>query len=209
MKIKQIQSTASRAGRVRLVFDDDTSMMVYPSVLADLCLYSGMELDEQAFCTLQQTAAKASAKERAVRIVAASSVSEQELLHRLLQKGETQENAEQAVDWLAGLNLLDDEKTARAIVARGVRKGYGKNKLRQLLYEKRIPKQYWQAALAEVPEMDDAIDGFLHARLDGKALDDKLLKRTVDALLRRGHAYGEIRAALCRYQAGLEEHLED
>lgn len=209
MKIKEIQATASRTGRVRLLFDNETKMMVYPSVVADLGLFSGMELDEKAFQLLEDTAAKASAKERAVRIVAASAVSKSELLHRLLEKGERQEDAEQAVAWLSELKLLDDSTTAKQIVERGVRKGYGKNRLRQLLYEKRIPKQYWDEALSEVPEMDDAIDSFLHAKLDGKQIDDKLTKKTVDALLRRGHNYGEIKSALRRYSDELEDHLED
>lgn len=209
MRIKEIQATASRVGRVRLLFDNDTKMMVYPSVVADLGLFSGMELDEKGVKLLEDTAARASAKERAVRIVAASSVSKSELLHRLLEKGERQEDAEQAVAWLVELKLLDDLQTAKGIVERGVRKGYGKNRLRQLLYEKRIPKQYWDEALSDVPEMDDAIDAFLHAKLDGKEIDDKLTKKTVDALLRRGHSYFDIKTALRRYSDELEDHLED
>lgn len=209
MRIKEIQATASRMGRVRLLFDNDTNMMVYPSVVADLGLFSGMELDENGYQLLEDTAAKASARERAVRIVAASAVSKSELFHRLLEKGERQEDAEQAVAWLSELQLLNDLQTAKQIVERGVRKGYGKNKLRQLLYEKRIPKQYWDEALADVPEMDDAIDAFLHAKLDGRTIDDKLTKKTVDALLRRGHSYGDIKAAMRRYSDELEDRLED
>lgn len=209
MKIEQIQSTASRTGRLRLVFDNETKMMVYPSVVADLGLFTGMELDEQAYQRLVDTAAKASAKERAVRIVAASGVSKAELLHRLVEKGERREDAEQAVLWLSELNLLDDLQTAQAIVERGVRRGYGKNKLRQLLYEKRIPKQYWDQVLADLPEMDSAIDAFLHAKLDGRQLDEKLIKKTIDALLRRGHNYDKIKSALRRFSEEAEEHLED
>ena len=85
-----------------------------------------------------------------------------------------------------------------------VRKGYGRRRIEQILYEKRIPREYWQDALAAIPDMDGALDNFLHRALDGKAVDDKLLKRTTDALLRRGHSWSDIRAALTRYRADLE-----
>ena len=59
--------------------------------------------------------------------------------------------------------------------------------------------------------MDGAIDAFLHRKLDGKALDEKLIKKTVDALVRRGHSYHEIQEGLRRFEAGmeLEETWED
>lgn len=52
--------------------------------------------------------------------------------------------------------------------------------------------------------MDDALDRFLRQRLKGGDPDEKTLKKTVDALLRRGHSWGDIQAALRRYQTGLE-----
>ena len=55
-----------------------------------------------------------------------------------------------------------------------------------------------------LPEMDDAIDLFLRRRLQGRPLDDKLIRKTVDALIRRGHSYSDIQAGLRRFEAGLE-----
>lgn len=209
MKIKRIEATASRVGRVRIVFDDDSRKMVYPSVVADLGLYSGMELTQEDLQRLEQTAGAASAKNRAVRIVAAAGVSKRDLQRRLVAKGETQENAQDAVRWLEDLKLLDDGETARQIVQRGIRKGYGRARLRQMLYEKQVPKQYWDEALAQVPDMSDAIDTFLAARLNGRTADDKTIKKTIDALVRRGHSYSEIKAALARYKDGMDEILEE
>ena len=66
-------------------------------------------------------------------------------------------------------------------------------------------------ALADLPEMDDAIDRFLARRWQGKDPDDKEVKRTVDALIRRGHSWKDIQAGLRRYRADLEleENTED
>ena len=52
--------------------------------------------------------------------------------------------------------------------------------------------------------MDDAIDRFLLRRWQGKDPDEKEVKRTVDALIRRGHSGKDIQSGLRRYRVGLE-----
>lgn len=208
MKIERIEPTASPTGRVRLVLEDGTKQMIYPSVVAEQNLYAGMELDEEALARLHAAAGAASARNRAVRIVSAADVSGQELRARLVQKGETPQDAEHAVQWLQELSLLDDRKAALRLSERCARKGYGPAKLRQLLYEKHIPKEYWEEALAQLPDMSETLVRFLAARL-GSAPDERAVKKAVDALLRQGHSYGEIRKALARYREGAEELLEE
>ena len=152
---------------------------------------------------------KASAKARAVRIVSAAGVSKEELEHRLTQKGEKPEDARAAVAWLSELELLDDARTAEQLVRSAVQKGYGKARIKQILYQKRIPEEYWEDALTQVPDMDGAVDKFLAQRLKGRDPDEKELKRTIDALLRRGHSWQDIRAGLQRYSASLDVDLEE
>ena len=50
----------------------------------------------------------------------------------------------------------------------------------------------------------DAIDRFLLRRWQGKVPDEKEVKRTVDALIRRGHSWKDIQSGLRRYRVGLE-----
>ena len=90
-------------------------------------------------------------------------------------------------------------------------RGYGAARAKSILYEKGIPKELWDEALEELPEMDGAIDTFLRRKLDGRTLDAKQIKKTVDALLRRGHSYHDIQAGLRRYEASLslEQTQED
>ena len=99
---------------------------------------------------------------------------------------------------------MDDAKTAEQLVRSAVHKGYGKARIKQILYEKRIPEEFWEDALLQVPDMDDAVDHFLHQRLKGREPDQKELKRTIDALLRRGHSWSDIRSGLRRYSDSLD-----
>lgn len=209
MKIDRIEPVAMQEHLFKLCLSDDSVLKTQDYVIAELGLYAGQELDEADFQQLKKAAGLASAKNRAVRIISAAGVSKQELEHRLKQKGENPADAKEAVRWLSELELLDDEKTARQIVDSAVRKGYGKNRIRQILYEKRIPREFWEQALEQVPEMDDAVDKLLAQRLRGRQPDEKEVKRTIDALLRRGHSYEDIRAGLRRYSASLESLLED
>lgn len=195
MRIDALSAQADRSGRYQLRFSDGTTMRLYPQTIQDQGLYAGLELTQEQLAQLREAAGKMSAKMRAVRIVAATNVSRADLEQRLIRKGESARQAKEAVEWMQELSLVDDERTAAQIVEGCVRKGYGKARAKQALYEKRIPREYWDDALANYPDQSDKIIAFLHTRL-GEDRDDKSLKRVVDALLRRGHSYSQIRAAL-------------
>ena len=199
MKLEAIEPTRSPLGKLRLRFEGEKTMLVFPSVIADLGLYVGIDVPEAALSSIEESNAEVSAKQRAVRIISASSVSKKELAHRLKQKGESDEHIETAVAWLDDLKLLDDRKVAEQVVRSGHAKGYGAARIKQMLYEKRVPQALWEEALAELPDSDDAIDSFLQKRFRGRTHDRAECKRATDALLRRGHRWGDIRAALERY----------
>ncbi len=208
MRIESV-TRSPQSGRFTLVFEDGHRLRVEPSVVADLGLCGGRTLTEDEYESLLETARRASSRARAVRIVASSGVSQQELRRRLLQKGEQKSDAEEAVEWLSELGLLDDEKTARDIVLRAAAKGYGAQRIRQELYQKGIPRELWDTAMEDMPEPDDMIDRFLAQKLRGQRPDQKELKKVTDALCRRGHRWSDIRAALNRYQDRLDESLEE
>ncbi len=170
-------------------------MRLYRQTVEDFGIYAGMELAQEQIDTLRTAAGQMSAKMRAVRIVSASSVSKQDLQQRLVRKGESPEQAREAVEWMAQMHLVDDLQTAKQIVSRCISHGYGVARAKQALYEKKIPKAYWDEALADFPDQTEKMLAFLRARLQGQ-WDQKDLKRAIDALLRRGHSYTQIRRAL-------------
>ncbi len=207
MKIELLKTTPDRAGRYFLKFESGETMRLYRQTVEDHGLYSGKELSAAELTALREDAGKMSARMRAVRIVSAASVSKKDLEQRLVQKGEDPAQAKDAVDWMSGLDLLDDRKVAEQVVSRCASRGYGPARAKQALYEKKIPKQYWEEALADYPDQQEYMVSFLQNRL-GESYDAKDIKRAVDALLRRGHSYGSIRRALGRL-ADTEEILEE
>lgn len=206
MRIDFLSSKPDRAGRYALRFSDGSTMRLYRQTVEDFALYSGLELTDDQICQLRTAAGQMSAKMRAVRIVTASNVSKRDLEDRLIRKGETPDQAREAVEWMSDLDLVDDARTAQQIVNHFIAKGYGRNRAKQSLYEKRIPKEFWDGALEDYPDQSQYILDFLRRQLKDSC-DERQVKRSIDALLRRGHTYSQIRA--CLQQLDLDNFLED
>lgn len=207
MKLEQLALSPDRAGRYWCQFSDGSRLGLYRQTVEDFGLYTGLELSRERYEALTAAAGEMSARMRAVRIVSASSVSRKDLEGRLLHKGEQPEDARKAVAWMESFGLVDDRATAETVVRTCAAKGYGLARAKQALYEKRIPREYWEAALADYPDQMDNILSFLRARLADDA-DSKQVKRAVDALLRRGHSYSVIRRALEQLTLEPEEGWE-
>lgn len=208
MRIDALAARADRAGRHTVTFSDGSVMRLYRRTIEDFGLFVGLELSDEEMKTLKTAAEKMSAKMRAVRIVAASNVSKTDLEQRLIRKGESKASAREAVQWMEDLNLVDDAETARQLMQQCIRKGYGLARAKQALYEKRIPKDLWEDALADYPDMTDAITTYLRSHLQGSA-DQKQQKKAVDALLRRGHSYSQISRALRALDFDTDEFPEE
>ena len=78
---------------------------------------------------------------------------------------------------------------AKAMALRGSGRSYMKNRL--------------------LPYMSGALEAFLQMRFAGCQPDRKERDRAVQALLRRGHRWDDVRAALDRYCASCGEQLEE
>ena len=208
MRIDSLKTTPDRAGRYWVTFEDGTKQALCRQTVEDFALYAGKELSEQEWEALQKAIGRMSAKMRAVRIVSATNVSKKDLEQRLVRKGEDPDQAKEAVQWMEDLHLVDDRNTAEAVVHSCISKGYGLQRAKQALYEKRIPKEYWEEALEDYPDQMEKICSFLRSRLDADS-DDRQVKKAIDALIRRGHSYRTIREALNELSFDSEEPFED
>lgn len=189
-------------------FEDGSVMRLYRQTIEDFGLYAGMDLAEEQLASLQEAAGLMSAKMRAIRIVTASDVSKIDLRQRLIRKGETPEQADAAVEWMDDLDLIDDRRTAELIVSRCAARGYGLARAKQALYEKRIPKQYWEEVLADYPDQSEDILMILRSKIEDPN-DQKQIKKAIDAALRRGHSYRQVRRCLEQLSVDTDEFPED
>jgi len=151
-------------------------------------------------------------KIRAIKMLGNRHLSSKEMGKRLVRKGESEEAAQETVKWLEDIGAVNDVEYAEAIVRHYTSKGYGAARVRDELYKRGIPRELWDDAIAciEKDESDEATHRFLERKLgDGSDKDD--LKKTINALCRRGFSYEEARAAANKYleTLGSTEKMSD
>lgn len=208
MKLEAIEQSKFDAGRCVLVLSNGERVKSFLSVVVDMSLYVGMELDSSELCLLRNSSRSMSAKARAARIVGAAPVSKKQLVRKLKDKGEDENDAQNAADWLEELGAINDEEYAVSLAKSYAARGYGKARIKQKLKEKEIDRDYWDNALAAVGECDEQIDKYISTHLPMGCTDRKIIKKVSDALIRRGFSWSEISAALGRnleYRTAEEE----
>ena len=202
MKLASVEQSKFDAGRCTVTFENGEKLKTFMSVVADMGLYSGMELDGEELAVLKNASRTMGAKARAARIAGAAPVSRAQLVKKLKEKGETEADAENAADWLENIGAVSDADYAEMLVRNLSARGYGKARIRQKLREKGVPRELWDDALAQMPESDEALEKYIRAHLDENETDRKKIKKVSDALLRRGFSWSEISEALARVTSG-------
>ena len=193
MTLREIKQTSPE--RFTLVFDDGTELKTTLGIITGRFIRSGMDFDEEAYNELVSASGLAMAKARALRIINARPMSREELRKRLIEKGETPENAKACADWLCRMGLINDAEYAGSVVRHYAAKGYGSARIKQELRHHGVPREMWDEAMLQMPEQDAYLERFIRARLSEPG-DRAQVKKVSDALFRRGYSWEQIKHAL-------------
>ena len=193
MTLREIKQTSPE--RFTLIFDDGTELKTTLGIITGRFIRSGMDFDEEAYNELVSVSGLAMAKARALRIINARPMSREELRKRLIEKGETPENAEACADWLCRMGLINDAEYAGSVVRHYAAKGYGSARIKQELRHHGVPREMWDEAMLQMPEQDAYLERFIRARLSEPG-DRAQVKKVSDALFRRGYSWEQIKLAL-------------
>lgn len=193
MTLREIKQTSPE--RFTLIFDDGTELKTTLGIITGRFIRSGMYFDEEAYNELVSASGLAMAKARALRIINARPMSREELRKRLIEKGETPENAEACADWLCRMGLINDAEYAGSVVRHYSAKGYGSARIKQELRHHGVPREMWDEAMLQMPEQDAYLERFIRARLSEPG-DRAQVKKVSDALFRRGYSWEQIKHAL-------------
>ena len=221
MKIIKLAPSKRAEGRWLVWLEDGGLLRVSGDEVAAFGLYAGLELGDETLSRLRTAADETALRAKALDALAARPLSRRELVDKLTapsrRRGRTEEDggaessgglrarADAVADRLEELGLLDDRAYARRVAEHYAAKGWGARKVRDELYRRGVPREYWDEALDELPEPDEAIDRLLEKKLRGWSGEAKELKRAADALARRGFSWQDISAALRRYGAETED----
>lgn len=207
MQIIKITQSQAVGDNFTIEFDNGVKLKCFTENVAEFCLYTGMELDDETCVRLESAAAMSRTKRRAARIVSYRAVSEGELVRKLSEKGESVENARAAAKRLVDVGAVNDKSYAEDITRHYERMGYGAAKIKYELAKRKIPRELWDDALSTMRDDTEIIDRLLASRLRGTECDKMTLKKASDYLARRGFSWEEIKAAIRR--AGEYDLSED
>lgn len=228
MKIEKLEPSKHKQGRWLVWLEDASLVRVGEGDVVSLGLYAGRELSDAEGDALAAAGERSKLMERAMGLLALRPMSRKELLDKLCapprpkkgkwpydrldgedapdpevlraQREALREQAEGVADRLAELGLIDDEEYARTVVRHYAAKGYGPRKLRDELYRRGVPREYWEDALGEREPDEGQIDKLVRQKLRGAEPTRENLKKASDYLARRGYGWEEISAALERYR---------
>lgn len=116
------------------------------------------------------------------------------------------EQAEAVAGRLTELGLLNDGEYAGMVVRHYAAKGYGPRKIRDELYRRGVPREFWGDAMEEREPDDSQLDKLARQKLRGAEPTRENLKKVSDYLARRGYGWEEISAALERIRREGEDY---
>ena len=121
-----------------------------------------------------------------------------ELIKKLCEKGHEKESAQKACERLVELGLLNDEEYARVLaVDLSERKKYAIKRVRQELMFRGIDREIVENTIDSLDnDPQKSIIILIKKKYINKLGDEKGKKRVVDALMRLGYSYSDIKTAL-------------
>ena len=224
MRIQKLEPSQHKQGRWLVWLEDASIVRVGEGDVVSLGLYAGKELTDAEGEALCAAGERSRLMERAVGLLSQRPMSRKELLDKLCapprQKREKYpydklddapdfdalqarreavlERAEAVADRLTDLGLLNDGEYARTVVRHYAAKGYGPRKIRDELYRRGVPREFWEEAMEEREPDEGQLDKLVRQKLRGAEPTRENLKRVSDYLARRGYGWEEISAALDR-----------
>ena len=205
MRVEEVKPSQRKKGRFLVKLEDGDILRVTEEELLRFGLRPGEELGEEDLAALRQSAATSQVKARAAGMIGRQALSKSELRRRLIRGGAAEADAQAAADWLENIGAVDDPAYAAAVARDYGRRGYGAARVRQEFQRRGVPRELWEAALAELPDSGAVLDALIRRKWSGELSDPREIKRLSDSLLRRGFSWGQVREALGRYVELTEE----
>lgn len=205
MRIDRIEASKHKRGRLLVFLEDGACLKITEQEALDFSLRAGDELDEMTLKRLKEAGGISDVKATAADLVGKRAMSRAGLEKKLREKGASEQEIRYAAEWMEAIGAIDDADYAAVLAHHYGQLGYGPAYVRQKLYEKGVPRDLWEDAIALLPEADGQIDAFLQNKLRGKTPDEKEKKRLTDALLRRGFSWADVKSAINRLGAEIWE----
>jgi regulatory protein len=196
MKVTAIKQQARDVSRYSVFVDNKYSFSLSESALLNSKLVSGQELDDLGLDRFMQLSTDDKLYNQALHYVAARSKTEGEIRDYLRRKNASDELADETIDRLSRIGLIDDEAYVRSYInSRQNLKPTSKRKLIADLSKKHIKRSLISDIMDETEVDESSALKYLieQKRRQLKYRDDAKL---MQYLARQGFNYGDIKSAI-------------
>ena len=159
-------------------------------------LRDGMELEGEQLDALENAVNVRRAFNKASELLSHRDHSEKELLLKLRQKGYG-EGAEEAIEKLKGYGYVDDCRFAKSYASELSRlKHFGKRRIEQELMKKGVDRSVIAEVLEETKFDAEELAWLINRKYYRNLNDEKGVQKTINALIRAGYTFSQIKEAL-------------
>ena len=196
MKITALKE--KRKGFTQVFIDGEYAMTLDTMVLLENHVKENLEISDEELYEIVKKSKERRANEKALTLLEYRSHSKKELTDKISRTMD-REDAKKAAEKMAEIGLIDDrdyaERYAKELFER---KRFGKNRVKQELKLKGIDNEIIEDVLSLYEDFDvkEQIEAILNTKYPNYLLDEKVQRRAVAALQRRGYSFTDIRAFL-------------
>ena len=148
--ITKIESQKKRDDRVNIYIDEKFFMAIYKELVFTFNLKKGQEIDPNNLKSILDNEMYMKAKNKALSILSKASQSEKQIRQKLAKDYE-EDTIDRVIEFLQKYKFVDDEDLASRIVNTNVNLNkYGKNKIKQNLYNKGIDSEDISHAISNI-----------------------------------------------------------
>ncbi|MGL5348090.1 MAG: recombination regulator RecX [Peptostreptococcaceae bacterium] len=148
--ITKIESQKKNSDRVNIYVNDEFFMAIYTELVYSFSLKKGMEVDIDNFKSILNQEMFLKAKNKALNILSKADQSERKIREKLSTDFE-QDTIDNVIEFLLKNKFIDDDILAQKIVNTNVNLNkYGKNKIKQNLYNKGLSKESINEVILEI-----------------------------------------------------------
>ena len=139
MKIERIEASRHKKGRVLVFLEDGACLRITEQELLDFGLRSGDELDDKTLQRLKEAAGVSNVKATAADLVGKRAMSRRDLERKLQNRGASETEARYAAEWMEAIGAINDADYAAVLARHCADLGYGPQRVREKLYDRRVP----------------------------------------------------------------------
>ena len=201
--ITKIESQKKSEDRVNIYVDEKFFMAIYKELVFTFNLKKGDIIDEENLKNILKDEMFLKAKNKALNILSRASQSEKKIREKLSNDFE-EDTIDDVVDFLSKYNFINDNELASKIVSTNVNLNkYGKNKIKQNLYNKGLDKSAIDEAMNEI-DSDTEFENALYLaekRYDRVKNEDpkKAYAKIANHLAYKGFSYDIIKSVLNKF----------